>query len=695
MISLKRKRMLRSQARAGVDAVRKTEAVSRTTQVAHSTVAVGDADVPVVDVANDATNAAAELPVVQAEVGRASEDAYQASIEVTGALQAAADAVDAAANAQSTADGKNARRRGVTEPGAPESGWVQGDQWVRDNDQGVPVELLVWNGESFVTETTLTGELLVIGEDGTVRLSDGTVTADSIAAGALDFVVARGAQFYGGYIEAPVIVSSDRLGSGANVLNDPTFQSALNTAWVASGHLGDAATNVTDTFTWDQTVQFEGSMSTPPAKFRYRGSAISSLVLTPAARKTGSLLFANFSWKPANRSYNNPFTYPNPMPAFWYGNPGGQSSEEFKVAVPATTTPTARTTYLTNTAVASVVAGERWNVRAGFTKINSTDTDLVDIRVELINASTSAVVWFYDVNAAERTAGAINTWYEPAASANLKLRIRAVYTAAGGSTVRRVNPGGWVRLYKDGSLNKEWVATSSDGFHDYGSVPGAQTSQGTRGQPPASIKRRAEMNVVMTSALFAKVEPQQGWRLTEEKGLELFNSLGAQTGRVDGENNFLAGRFATKDAGNRWEIQGDRIVYFNEAELEVGGLRRAGTGLEFFGAIQFQGDTDWLTFVVSGWTVQDSAPAQARVRRGNVEFRGALSNSTFSGGFTTVGALPAGIPAPPGSYAVGDVGMNSPAIAKMRILTSGDVQLYRETASSAWINLKPVWYAAG
>lgn len=652
MISFQRKMALRKQAGGSVAARRKTEALARTGQVARSTVRVGDddlaldavlvgavdeavageardsdiafldeSDVDSFDTIIDAGDAADVDSMLDAQdsdpdlidefdaTAQADEDAHQADMTAIGAnlgvseAQAAAEeAVQTAANAQTTADGKNSRRRGVTEPEAPEGGWVQGDQWVRDNDEGLPVELLVWNGESFVPETILTGELLVIGEDGVVRLKDGTVTADSIAVGALDFVVAHGAQFYGGYIEAPVIVSSDRLGSGANVLNDPTFQSALNTAWVASGHLGDAATNVTDTFTWDQTVQFEGWMSTPPATFRYRGSAISSLVLTPAVRKTGSLLFANFSWKPANRSYNNPFTYPNPMPAFWYGNLGGQSSEEFKVAVPATTTPTARTTYLTNTAVASVVAGERWNVRAGFTKINATDTDLVDIRVELINASTSAVVWFYDVNAAERTAGAINTWYEPAASANLKLRIRAVYTAAGGSTVRRVNPGGWVRLYKDGSLNKEWVATSTDGFHDYGSVPGAQTPQGTRGQPPSKIKRRAEMNVVMTSAVFAKVEPQRGWRLTEDKGLELFNSLGAQTGRVDGENNFLAGRFATKDSGERWEIQGERVVFINASELEVGGLRKSGSSIELFGNFKFQDDTAWASVTIPGTT---------------------------------------------------------------------------------------------
>ena len=43
-------------------------------------------------------------------------------------------------------------------------------------------------------------------------------------------------------------------------------------------------------------------------------------------------------------------------------------------------------------------------------------------------------------------------------------------------------------------------------------------------------------------------------------------------------------------------------MYFNEAEIEVGGLRRSGTQVELFGAIKLEGDTDWVSVTIPGTT---------------------------------------------------------------------------------------------
>lgn len=125
------------------------------------------------------------------------------------AQEAADNAAQAAADAQTTANGKNSRRRGQTQPPAPAAGWALGDQWIVDNAQGVPVELRVWNGTAFVREQTLASDLLVLGADGAVRISDGKITAPMISAGALDFKVAQGMEIFGGRIVGGEILLAD------------------------------------------------------------------------------------------------------------------------------------------------------------------------------------------------------------------------------------------------------------------------------------------------------------------------------------------------------------------------------------------------------------------------------------------------------------------------------------------------------
>ncbi len=118
--------------------------------------------------------------------------AAQASSDVLVALADAAAAISAAADAQTTSNGKNARRRGQAEPPPPPGGWVAGDQWIVDNGDGEPVEVRVWNGTEFVREQLLASELLIL-SGGLIRLADGVVTADAIAADAIDSMTITGA----------------------------------------------------------------------------------------------------------------------------------------------------------------------------------------------------------------------------------------------------------------------------------------------------------------------------------------------------------------------------------------------------------------------------------------------------------------------------------------------------------------------
>lgn len=213
-MSLRRKLALRDQAAAVRAGARKAEAVSRTGQVARTTVETVDGSVLVGEVivdASDMTGVVAEHTTDLEYLDDGSgldefdqsqdglDDAHAAFMEAVGAneqvqkaLDDAQDAIDAAANALTTSSGKNSRRRGQTEPEPPPGGWVAGDQWIVDNADGDPVEVRVWNGTEFVHEQLLAAEILVL-SGGLIRLANGTVTADAIAADAIDGMVITGA----------------------------------------------------------------------------------------------------------------------------------------------------------------------------------------------------------------------------------------------------------------------------------------------------------------------------------------------------------------------------------------------------------------------------------------------------------------------------------------------------------------------
>ena len=464
----------------------------------------------------------------------------------------------------------------------------------------------------------VTSEKIAAGAIIAEKLAAGAVTAEHIAANAIDAMEIRGVQIYGGYIEAPVIASSSQLGSGANVLNDPGFASSVNTAWVLSGHSGDAATTQRDSYWWDQTYSWK--QVSPPDTWvvmRNTGNSHVDLSLTPAVRQCGSLVFANYSWKPANRTLTDPFTFTN-RPDWMQGYAGGAYDPSW--GAPAAPTPlagTAKTSYLTNSAVIAVAAGERWNVRLEFYRLMANNVDLVDLTVEVINAANSAVLWSRPLLEDEKLAGRVNDWWDSTFTGNVKYRIKSVYTAGGGSAARKPVTSGVAVQYRAGVpvSNANWSAAPDD-FLPYGQGVG---KIGTLGYTPGAqeISRRSTFKVVATKAMFAKVTPQAGWRLSTDNGFELFDSLGAQTGRLNGQANFLTGTFSTKESGSRAEMSDAQFKVTNFAGDMIGQFYSDGTKSVvsvrevFANARRVYGDeTPTLASIitlVSGTTIHDSS----------------------------------------------------------------------------------------
>jgi hypothetical protein len=97
-------------------------------------------------------------------------------------------------------------------------------------------------------------------------------------------------------------------------------------------------------------------------------------------------------------------------------------------------------------------------------------------------------------------------------------------------------------------------------------------------------------------------------------------------------------------------------------------------------------DTDWLNLpiVPGGWTVPAGQVRwQARYRGGQVHFRGALINATFTG-LATICTLPTGIPLPPDTTAALTCSSNTANNRAIWVQADGTVQAYAEAGSSAW-----------
>lgn len=577
--------------------------------------------------------------------------ADQAADDVLAAALAANQAYNLAYQNSLTVDGMRRVVASIAQPAEPANGWVNGDQWWEYEVEPVTGRnrlrnVWIWNGSDWALFQFIADSVLVPSSVGNVLLAEGAVDAMTIT----------GAQIYGGYIEAPVMASSDKLGTGANALNDPLFQSTVDTSWVASGHLGDTVTRrQTDNISWDQTWQQE-EWSYPGGYVNHGvrnwGSVIAHGDVSPdtSGRSAGSLLFSNISWVPTTaRTLTDPYTFVNRT---WLQmdkyQPGGRQDPTFTAShgAPAYLAGTARTTYLTNSATVAVVAGERWNARLGFTRLSTAQAaNISGMYLEVINAATSAVLWSVQLTAEEITAGSVNAWWDSAFTGNVKYRIKVVYTGGGKAKfLRRIQTGSFARRWTKSAMTDEWIRVATDAM-DYGGQP-RTVAEGSYMTMPGNWASRA-FDMKATSAVFAKVEPEKGWRLTADGGLELFNSLGAKTGQLDGEDNFISGRLGTAESGIRWELQGDTIKLYSAANAVLAEIKRNGTQLEIAagskgllvsggGGVKETGDTDW---VIVGNASGSSPRAKYRRRNGLVEVTGQLSRTAGSYG---VFQLPSG-----------------------------------------------------
>ena len=684
MQSLSRKMALRATTGVAARALSAARAVSRTGQVSRSTVTLGDDEAFVDEVLSSAqgTNETVDSHEVELSDSRdvsddvvdalpeMTEDSWEAEdvgqlaadgadwvadqvgdavARVDAATEVANAAAEVAASAQETADGKNARRSGETEPDPPPGGWVHGDQWVVRDAEGVATKVMVWNGSEFVLDELLAGSVLVLGEDGVIRLADGVVTAPAVATDALDAKVIRAPRVYGGYIEAPTIASSDALGNGANVLNDPEFSGAVNGDWVLSGHAGDAAATQRDTITWDQT--WNERVPSNGRTLRSVGSVVAEMRLTPIERLTGSMLLANFAWfNAAPRTVNNPHTYAHgdslPLP---------REDRSFRAApaAPALKPYVPRTTYLTNTAVVAVVAGEQWAVVLETTKSGYVPAGgMQSASVQIVNSSTGAVIYEYPIPDEQLRAGHVEMTWTPTSNALVKLRIKAVYTSGGAvaSSTRATTVSSSVKHFAAGAERGKWDGGGWDKYLRYGSVP--DSTAPSPGAATGAVNPHVTWTIL--SAMFGTRAPAAGWRLSTEGGLELFNEIGARTGKVDGVENFLAGRFATSDTGNRIELKGRELAWLEGADAKWAYINYASdrrmtvrSGYIFLdGIVEFRGDRPWtpVTDVPSGYTA--SADAAVCVKNGVLYGRGSIQRNfgTFQTTTFTLCKLPAAFP---------------------------------------------------
>lgn len=199
-MDLQRWNALRKQRGSGVASDLARTAGLDQSSVAVSRPVVDDEGVPVVDDEGAPVFATGHVPVpqtMQLAVDTAGEMENVAE-RVDEAQADAAEALAEAVRAGVTADGKNTIFGPSDDaPVPPEGGFSQGDQWAR-SEGGNIVEMLVWDGTVWKPLTILANELIVVGDDGIVRVADGKVTARALAVDAVDGKIIRGVDVYGG-----------------------------------------------------------------------------------------------------------------------------------------------------------------------------------------------------------------------------------------------------------------------------------------------------------------------------------------------------------------------------------------------------------------------------------------------------------------------------------------------------------------
>lgn len=134
-------------------------------------------------------------------------------------------------------------------------------------------------------------------------------------------------------------------------------------------------------------------------------------------------------------------------------------------------------------------------------------------------------------------------------------------------------------------------------------------------------------------------------------------------------------------AGNN--VAGNKVVLDANAEIVLDAPK-----------VTFQGDTDWISFrdlIGTAWVDLSTSPTGIRFHRGNVELRGALSNS---GAFTTyskLGELPAAY-RPSARVTIGAGAPSATVRKEVWFEPNGDIMIYSSASgSSGWYFDRIYW----
>ena len=170
--------------------------------------------------------------------------------------------------------------------------------------------------------------------------------------------------------------------------------------------------------------------------------------------------------------------------------------------------------------------------------------------------------------------------------------------AGAGVAERSVTAASYARQFKNGSVVDEWLGNGPAKYLDYARHPEDSWWRLTGNR---AYWDRIDFQWTLREAVFAQVEPVKGWRLTGDGGLELFNANGAKTGQIDGEANYLSGRLATAESGERVELNGSTLAWFDSANINNTKVEKAGLELRVTAprilldanTITHKSDTDW------------------------------------------------------------------------------------------------------
>lgn len=456
---------------------------------------------------------------------------------------------------------------------------VNGDLWyVVAAETGNVVGVNSWNGLDWVPRTFVADSIFVPGSVGTVSIADGAVsapkvaansmTADKMAVGFLDGYTIRGV-----YMESPTISSGPNVGT-VDLLSDPMLATAPDTAWVASGWLGDPGDIVqTDTISWDQTKASGGTT------WRMRGNVIADMYVKPAARTTGSLTFRSAAgmYSTTGRTITNPYVYT--------GYPGSARTDPSLQAVGVTpytgSSAPDRTTYLKNSTSATVAVGDLlridWAFETPSDRSSSTGDD-VSITAQIIRASDSVVLAEFVAPTSSGTAVSgsyISTWTSTYAGA-VTLRFKSVYKFAGGGMERRVRTGGYVRrdtisgtgtspAYPDFNQSAAGYALDPNTNPDYDLLPAnSSNSQYTWKVRETGFYHPSQNYAKLTRGRLSRLNPTAGFLITTDGGFQAYDTLGRVTARINGSDNLISGRLRSRESGSGIDITNGALTAAGE-----------------------------------------------------------------------------------------------------------------------------------